>query len=911
MYSYDSCGNRGALVEQCSGGRSCMSSGTTASCECTPNAQTRCHAGGVYNYDSCGNRGGFVEQCFGGRVCVSSGTAAACACTPDAETRCDGDDVYNYDSCGSRGSLAEQCTGGQVCMSSGTTASCACTPNAETRCDGGDVYNYDSCGDRGSLAEQCSAGEVCTSNGTAAACGCTPNTETRCYSGDVYHYDSCGQRGSVAQACNMGCTQGMCIQGARRPFDQTCIMSDAVFSNLTAINRAAVQLFLEGRSGRLKERDLWQSVPFAHPGTLAYDWQYNDMSLARQSAPADVIYLSAIDQQSPPNRVNPQVLIAMLQKEQSLIDDPARATANVMDWAMGYGVPDSGNRDQAYRGFASQVLGTAFSLTQNFDAGPAMWPTLPPIDGVTIVPRSRATYALYKHTPHIHGNRLLYDLFWDYFGDPGQCTTSAAPTVTGLPNNPSVTVDAAIALSGVVRASGENLTRVTVAVTGPGISGSNTTMTMMVNAGTFDLNAFSFAPAALGLGTGTFGLGVWTVTESRAAELIGDFNVRVLPAASGSVFLAFPIAAHQADTAPINSVFDHAMTTAYAHDGRVVAFTGEEGRVVCGGDGTSRVTPGYFVYRNGDCRPGETFSVDDHYRYRNDPVDKYKLYYDDHPGYDFQASRGTQIRAPAAGTVRLSTYSNGNCPIVAIDHGNGYTSVFLHTATRIAGDGDQVAQGDAVATVGATCTGGAHLHYEVRKANQTQRGYHRVDPYGWQGTGAEPYTVDANMPRLWLSTAAIGGQAEPVCAGGCASGSICVGGECLFACSDALDCVAGEACLEGACTSVCYPVPVADCDPGVPFNPGDGSAEPIPEGLPAGPEDGSMAMADEPDPGDPSMPPEDDGERKPNSPWACYCRHSGPTGAGSAVWPLAMIALLAITRRRPTWAMSRRGPRAP
>jgi len=892
VYNYDSCGSRGSLAASCTGGRTCSASGGSASCGCTPNTETRCYNGDVYNYDSCGKRGSIASSCTGGQMCNASGSSASCGCTPNTETRCYNGDVYNYDSCGSRGSLAASCTGGQMCNASGGSASCGCTPNTETRCYNGDVYNYDSCGLRGGLAAACSAGETCMENAGAASCGCTPNTELRCNNGDVYNYDSCGNVGALERPCNMGCSNGACLQGPgpRRPFDETCIMSDAVFEDVVAMSAAEVQQFLATRNGRLDERDLWQSIPFALPGTLAYQWQFNDGSLARQNAPADVIHFSAIDAAQPPNNVNAQVLITMLQKEQSLVDDPARATANVMDWAMGYGVPDSGNRNTNYQGFASQVLGTAFSLTQSFEADPSEWANLPPIDGVTIVPRSRATYALYRHTPHIHGNRLFYDLFWDYFGDPGQCPTSQVPTVSGLPSSPSVPIDESLPLTGTVRADGEDLTRVTVAITGPGLQTSNRSLTTTPNAPTFDLSGFSFSPSAIGLAAATYHFGVWAVTESRAAELIGVFNVRVLPAATGVAFLSFPLAAHQADTAPINSVFDHAMTQAYAHDGRVVAFTGEEGRVMCGGDSTTRTTPGYHRYRDGMCRPGETYSVDGHYRYRNDPIDKFKLYYDDHPGYDFQANRGTQIHAPAAGTVRTTWYGrNGACPRLEIDHGNGYTSVFLHTATRTTAT--SVQQGDVVGTVGATCTGGPHLHYEVKKTDQQSQGFHRVDPYGWQGQGAEPYTVDPSMPRLWISSAAIGGEVDRVCTGGCASGTACVDGECLFTCQSATDCEAGEACVDGACASVCYPVPLTECDPGVPFNPGDGTALII-DDLPAGPEGGAAHMPN------PQAPVDEPPESDTNAPPSCLCAHTGTSASSSTFGLFAALLGLGLRRRR-------------
>jgi murein DD-endopeptidase MepM/ murein hydrolase activator NlpD len=50
-----------------------------------------------------------------------------------------------------------------------------------------------------------------------------------------------------------------------------------------------------------------------------------------------------------------------------------------------------------------------------------------------------------------------------------------------------------------------------------------------------------------------------------------------------------------------------------------------------------------------------------------------------------------------------------------LDHGSGYRSVYAHLAERIATEGEFVAKGEPVGTVGNTGrTTGPHLHYEVR-----------------------------------------------------------------------------------------------------------------------------------------------------------------------------------------------------
>ncbi len=94
-----------------------------------------------------------------------------------------------------------------------------------------------------------------------------------------------------------------------------------------------------------------------------------------------------------------------------------------------------------------------------------------------------------------------------------------------------------------------------------------------------------------------------------------------------------------------------------------------------------------------------------------------------HAGTDFAGPTGTPIKAPNAGTVALAAnlYYSGNT--VILDHGHGLYSYFGHMSAFSAHEGDAVAAGDIVGTVGATgLVTGPHLHWSVRLAGT------RVDP---------------------------------------------------------------------------------------------------------------------------------------------------------------------------------------
>lgn len=90
-----------------------------------------------------------------------------------------------------------------------------------------------------------------------------------------------------------------------------------------------------------------------------------------------------------------------------------------------------------------------------------------------------------------------------------------------------------------------------------------------------------------------------------------------------------------------------------------------------------------------------------------------------HQGYDIAIPVGTEIIAPAAGTVTLGDpdlyYEGGT---VFLDHGDGLISVFLHMSEVDVAVGDKVEAGDRLGASGNTGrTSGPHLHWAVKWRN--------------------------------------------------------------------------------------------------------------------------------------------------------------------------------------------------
>ncbi len=98
--------------------------------------------------------------------------------------------------------------------------------------------------------------------------------------------------------------------------------------------------------------------------------------------------------------------------------------------------------------------------------------------------------------------------------------------------------------------------------------------------------------------------------------------------------------------------------------------------------------------------------------YRTDPITGKRAY---HNGIDISTSVGTPIIAPANGVVveaqRSATLGN----TLAINHMNGYTTIYGHLKAFNVKKGDRVTRGMIIGYVGNTGRStGSHVHYEVR-----------------------------------------------------------------------------------------------------------------------------------------------------------------------------------------------------
>lgn len=125
-----------------------------------------------------------------------------------------------------------------------------------------------------------------------------------------------------------------------------------------------------------------------------------------------------------------------------------------------------------------------------------------------------------------------------------------------------------------------------------------------------------------------------------------------------------------------------------------------------------------------------------------------------HNGLDLAVPTGTPIAASAPGVVVTSALdSRGiNGEWVAIDHGGGWSTAYLHLSQRLVQPGQTVQAGQQIGLSGATGRAtGPHLHFIIYKDGNP------LDPrplVSWSTTAVAAVTAVGRSPYLWPAVGA-------------------------------------------------------------------------------------------------------------------------------------------------------------
>jgi hypothetical protein len=223
------------------------------------------------------------------------------------------------------------------------------------------------------------------------------------------------------------------------------IISDATFFDSATMTTADVQAFLEHKEGSCRAGSIclesYNETVAAHSADT-YCTTFGGGTMSGAQIIAGVATACGI---------NPQVILATLEKEWSLVSSSG-PSSSAYRTAMGYGCPDTAACNSLYYGFANQVYNAARQFriyaanpkNFNYRAGQTAYipystqascPGGAPA-GSTVIIQNGATAALYNYTPYqpnaaalanlygtgdacsSYGNRNFWRIFSDWFGSP-------------------------------------------------------------------------------------------------------------------------------------------------------------------------------------------------------------------------------------------------------------------------------------------------------------------------------------------------------------------------------------------------------------------------------------------------------------------------------------------------------------
>ncbi len=228
-------------------------------------------------------------------------------------------------------------------------------------------------------------------------------------------------------------------------FDPGYIISDYQMSNYNTMNESQIQSFLYSKNScndrNLSRYTAGDKVNYFSETSPPRTWHIANghfVCMADEvfdgGTAAHIIYQAAQDY-----RINPQVLLVLLEKEQSLVRDTFPHSQQYRS-ATGYGCPDTAACSSKYYGLKNQIRNAAALFRTVLDGG---WTNYPlgnnyiqynpsaSCGGSIVNIRNLATSALYRYTPYqpngatlggwndgcnAYGNMNFYSFFQDWFG---------------------------------------------------------------------------------------------------------------------------------------------------------------------------------------------------------------------------------------------------------------------------------------------------------------------------------------------------------------------------------------------------------------------------------------------------------------------------------------------------------------
>ncbi len=220
------------------------------------------------------------------------------------------------------------------------------------------------------------------------------------------------------------------IKGSEKEeeFDPNNIISDAQMLDHSTMSTQDIQNFLEEQGSFLASyhvEDTYGEIRSA--AEIIYNATNRNFNCSQEEMEKDSERPEGEKKCQPITTINPKVILVLLQKEQSLISSQ-NPSQRRLDWATGYAVPDSGNRNYYFEGFGRQVNSAALQFRAymnnpeyyNYKKGETyeFKNNYSSKDVSVVTPANKATAALYNYTPHVYYGNYNFYFFWKkYFGE--------------------------------------------------------------------------------------------------------------------------------------------------------------------------------------------------------------------------------------------------------------------------------------------------------------------------------------------------------------------------------------------------------------------------------------------------------------------------------------------------------------
>jgi hypothetical protein len=211
-------------------------------------------------------------------------------------------------------------------------------------------------------------------------------------------------------------------------FYYNSLIGDGEFIDINNMSETDIQNFLIGKGSYLKDfSEATDITPNRSAAKIIYEAAHGKYQATGT--------LNGIVVNESTGTVSPKVILATLQKEQSLITTPERNDGRLQR-AMGYACPDGNSCNPSFLGFTKQVENAAWQLRYNYERASGHGFTdyqvsetrsySDPTGSYSVTHNNRATASLYRYTPHVfNGNYNFWKLMFEYFNSTPPSPTTA------------------------------------------------------------------------------------------------------------------------------------------------------------------------------------------------------------------------------------------------------------------------------------------------------------------------------------------------------------------------------------------------------------------------------------------------------------------------------------------------------